>query len=126
MQSILSHEKVQSILRKKSPGKKSITITSLPEIKYFHKDKIKEKVKLQLKNNKTEAKEEATNMIKNFSETLNESPRKEQVLHSEMEKQEESFKSRLQMKKLVRVNSNKNIAVVVIRIIYNFLIIYLE
>ncbi len=101
MQGIITHEKVQHILRKKtgSPDKKSKK--SGPLVKPIP---IKEKIKQQLKDNQRETKEKASNMVKDFS-LVNVSNRKDEVLGNEINMQEESFKSRLQKKKLIRGNS---------------------
>ena len=116
MQGVITHEKVQPILRKKSEKKKAVTINNMPEIKNFPKEKItKEKIKIQLKDCKKESKVQADNLLKNFT-TLNES-QKEEVVTNELVKQEESFKERLQKRKLVRVNSQKDINMVLIIII---------
>ncbi len=104
MQNILSHEKVQHIVNKK-PGsptkkaKKSVQFVKPPEIKVEVQVPVKEKIKQQMKDNKKESKEKANIMIKDFSTKIN-NKQKEEVLGGEIEKQEESFRSRLEKKKL--------------------------
>lgn len=119
MRDLITHEKVQHMIRKKSqsPDKKKKTVTiAKPTEKLAPKDQLK----MKMKEDKKETKERADTLIKNFSN--NNESNKEIVIGNELSNQEESFKSRLQKKKLARVNSQPhNIMAVILLLIYHFI-----
>jgi len=120
MQGIISHEKVQPLVRKRSP-KKSLTISGIQEatlnlVTINKKNDAKEKIKSQLKDTKKESKEQATNMLKTFSNS--DETHKVEVVGSELERQESSFKERLKLKKMTRASSNKDLKTLSMVLIY--------
>jgi len=96
----MTHEKVDHIIKKKNEKKKSVLFNDVPEVKNYTKELPKSKIvekepKEKLKINKNETKEQATNMIKNFSDGITTETAKKEA---ELTKQEESFKTRLLQK----------------------------
>lgn len=102
MHDLIENPKINNLLKRRdSKGLKEKMVITIQE----KKEKV-EKIKtlIKEKNTSTNVKSETSNVLQDFQKIENENKDKE-IISKDMESQEESFKKRLEAKKLTRNNS---------------------